>query len=378
MTANPDLSAEALEALTSDLAVDAVELDRTGAFPRENFRKLGTLGLLGLTAPLSLGGAEASLRDCFRLVQAVAKGEPSTALILAMQLSFQQTIAQSEDWPDHLKTLLGRGAVERGELVNGLSVEPDLGTPQRGGLPATRARWTGGEWRLDGHKIFSTGAEGLRWMAVVARMGEEERSALFVVRSDAPGIMIEKSWNHLGMRATGSHDVLFRDVPVGRNDLVPFRPLHARAQQAGQWIWSSVLTVAIYDAVARVARDDLLRLLQDRGAGATVAERLGEIEAILFNSQVLLNHVIRGIETEAGLDPGAPGLTKHLVTTGAIRAVDLARRVAEEAGLAPSATLDRHYRNVLCGRVHTPQSDFILAGAARQALSSQKGISHAG
>ena len=55
-------------------------------------------------------------------------------------------------------------------LINALRVEPELGTPARGGLPKTVARAIGADddpsWSVTGRKIFSTGAEGLRFMAV--------------------------------------------------------------------------------------------------------------------------------------------------------------------------------------------------------------------
>ena len=60
-------------------------------------------------------------------------------------------------------------AVENGALINALRVEPELGSPTRGGMPSTVLRRTADGWTLSGHKIFATGAPGLRWMDVWAR-----------------------------------------------------------------------------------------------------------------------------------------------------------------------------------------------------------------
>lgn len=60
-------------------------------------------------------------------------------------------------------------AVEHGGLINSLRVEPELGSPARGGLPDTVATRRAEGWDISGHKIYTTGIEGLRWLAVWAR-----------------------------------------------------------------------------------------------------------------------------------------------------------------------------------------------------------------
>ena len=103
----------------------------------------------------------------------------------------------------------------------GCTLSSALGTPSRGGLPAAVAVKVGGGWQLSGHKIDSTGAPGLRWMVVLARTAEDEpRVGSFAVRSDSPGIRIERTWDHLGLRASRSDDVIFHDVVVPEHAVV--------------------------------------------------------------------------------------------------------------------------------------------------------------
>jgi alkylation response protein AidB-like acyl-CoA dehydrogenase len=59
---------------------------------------------------------------------------------------------------------------------------------------------------------------------------------------------------------------------------------------------------------------------------------------------------------------------KHLVAANAIAAVDIAVKQSGNAGLSRAHPLERHYRDVLCSRIHTPQSDSILTAASRAAL----------
>ncbi|MFN5408709.1 acyl-CoA dehydrogenase family protein, partial [Bradyrhizobium sp.] len=77
------------------------------------------------------------------------------------------------------------------------------------------ARRTPDGWRISGRKIYSTGAPGLSWMLIWARSDEPKpRVGGWLVPGDAPGVSIVESWDHLGMRATGSHDVTLDDVLV--------------------------------------------------------------------------------------------------------------------------------------------------------------------
>ena len=108
--------------------------------------------------------------------------------------------AQQPTWPEPLYAAAVAESAERPVLINALRVEPELGTPARGGLPATIARRVDDGWSLTGHKIFSTGAEGLTWMVVWARTDEDRaRVGGFLVRADSPGITIERTWDHLAL-----------------------------------------------------------------------------------------------------------------------------------------------------------------------------------
>ena len=62
------------------------------------------------------------------------------------------------------------------------------------------------------------------------------------------------------------------------------------------------------------------------------------------------------------------GLLKHAVTAQSIDVVERALKLCGNHGLTRHNPLQRHLRDVLCGRVHAPQSDAVLAAAGRRAL----------
>jgi alkylation response protein AidB-like acyl-CoA dehydrogenase len=148
--------------------------DRDGSFPFQNFDDLSEAGLLALTVPAALGGGGAGATEAARII---GKADPSTALVLSMHYIQHLVMARSSRWPARLSRKLARETVEGVALVNALRVEPELGSPARGGLPATIARRTETGWRLSGRKIYSTGAPILKWYAVWARTDEAERAS---------------------------------------------------------------------------------------------------------------------------------------------------------------------------------------------------------
>ncbi|MFR0691161.1 acyl-CoA dehydrogenase family protein [Enterobacterales bacterium AE_CKDN230030158-1A_HGKHYDSX7] len=368
-----------LPEVTRKLAEGANALDRSGEFPHANLALLQRHGLLGLALPPSLGGPGASLGELRQAVGAVARGEPSTALVLCMQYLHLRRLADNPAWPEALKQRVAHEALEQGALINSLRVEPELGSPARGGLPQTIARRVGDGWRLSGHKLYTTGIPGLTWLAVWARSDEPTpRVGSWLVRRDSPGIRIVESWDHLGMRATGSHEVIFEDVPVPLEHAIglyphdqPPAPDEAVARDFAQA--SAALLGALYDGVARAARDWLVQWLRERvpaSLGAPLAslprvqEAVGGIDQLLLQNRLLLDAACRD-----WLGASESGLIKVSVTDNAIAVVEKALELSGNHGLSRHNPLQRHYRDVLCGRVHTPQKDSVWIAAGRAALS---------
>jgi alkylation response protein AidB-like acyl-CoA dehydrogenase len=204
-----------LSQIVEETAAYAEEHDRTGDLPAKGIQVVHDAGLLTLTVATRYGGPGGSLADTVRTLTALGQGDPSVALITAMTLFAHAAQARTGSWPAELYAEVVAESARRPTLINALRVEPDLGTPARGGLPATTARRTAHGWELTGHKIFSTGAVALRWMQVWARTDEDPvRTGAFLVRGDSPGITIDRTWSHLGLRASRSDDVTFDAVRV--------------------------------------------------------------------------------------------------------------------------------------------------------------------
>ncbi|MGI4940102.1 MAG: acyl-CoA dehydrogenase family protein, partial [Janthinobacterium lividum] len=322
-----NLRAPTADEIPLELAEHAAEVDHAGAFPWDSLDALHAEGLLALTARGVDGGQEAGLARVAELVRRAGQGCASTALILAMQLTHLRAAARS-DWPEHLRVLVGRGAGRFGALINALRVEPALGTPARGGLPVTTAQRTADGWSISGRKIYSTGAPGLTWMLVFACVEpsgspdveprgspdtneEAPRMGLFLVPAHAPGIRIEETWDQLGLRGSGSHDVVFEGVTVPADHAVDLRaPADWARPDPEAAAWNALLIAALYTGVAEAARDWTAGFLRDRvpaNLGAPLAtlprmqEAMGRIEALLLTNRRLV--ACAAADTDAGRPP---------------------------------------------------------------------------
>ncbi|MGL4964331.1 MAG: acyl-CoA dehydrogenase family protein [Inquilinus sp.] len=374
----PPTLAETVAALAAEFSRTAAEHDRSGIFPFANFDRLAEDGLLALVTPRRFGGLGGGLQDAATVIGGIARGEPSTALVLSMQY-LQHASMEERGWPAHLAERLGREAAAGVSLINALRVEPELGTPARGGVPATVARRTPEGWRVSGHKIFATGIPILSWLAVWAVTDEPEpRVGTILVPAAAPGIRVVESWDQLGMRATNSHDVILEDVLVPLDHAVDLRPPEAwRVPEPVKSAWGAVLIGALYDGIARAARDWFVSFLQTRAPanlGAPLAtlprmqDAVGEIEARLAVNARLIASAARDVDDGRPPAPNESGIVKLTVTGNAIAAVETAVRLTGNPGLARANPLERHYRDVLCARIHTPQDDSIRLAAGRIAL----------
>ncbi|MGM5026563.1 acyl-CoA dehydrogenase family protein [Tardiphaga sp. 862_B3_N4_1] len=365
--------------LVPGFAERASSHDRAASFPFENFQELSEAGLLALPVPKALGGAGVGVREAARVVNVVGKADAATALVLAMHYIHHLVITRNGNWPAHLAQRVSRDAVNGLALINALRVEPDQGSPSRGGLPQTTAKRTAQGWRMTGRKIYSTGAPILKWYTVWAKTDEPDvRVGVFLVPAGLPGTEIVETWDHLGLRASGSHDVVFDDVLIPLDNEVDLRrPGEWGAPDVSQATVQAVLVGAVYDGVARAARDWLIDFLKTRtpsSLGAPLAtlpraqEIVGGIEAKLAVNARLLDTFARDIDDGVTLTPVEANILKLTFTNNAVAVVEDALSLTSNHGLTRANPLERHYRDVLCGRVHTPQDDSTKISAGRIAL----------
>jgi alkylation response protein AidB-like acyl-CoA dehydrogenase len=364
--------------LAARFAARAGEHDRAASFPAENFRDLVAAGWARLTVPVAQGGIGAGLLDTVRLLEALAQGDGSTALAMAMHLQTLGAAAESGSWPRAALERLARDVVERGALVNSCSSEPELGSPSRGGLPRTRAERRGDGWVISGRKNFASLSPILAWFVIPAALVDEPGTIGRFLVPAGEGLRVEPNWDPLGMRATGSHDLLLEAVRVPADALLYRQsgaPSEAELRTANAWFTLSVTAVYLgvgQAAVLAAADYALHRVPTALGRPIATLEpvqrQLGQAELALRAARAWLQDVARRWDEAPAERPAtSPDVAgaKVAVTNAAIQATDLAMRVAGGAAMRRDLPLERHYRDVRAGLYHTPADEqaYVMLGS---------------
>ncbi len=192
----------------------AKELDETGRFPREIFKKAAELGLTGIAFPEAEGGAGFDHLAYTIVIEEISRCCASTGVILSVQNSLYCDPIHRFGTEEQKKKFLLPFA--RGEKIGCYA----LTEPQAGSNAAalqTRAAKRGEKYVINGTKAWITNG-GAADAAIVyvntePAKGEKGISAL-VVEQGAPGFKVGKEEKKLGINATACCELVFTDCEV--------------------------------------------------------------------------------------------------------------------------------------------------------------------
>ena len=196
------------------------EWEAAGRFPAHQvFRRLGDLGLLGLTKPESCGGA--GLDYSYGVVMAETLGHIRSAGV-------QMAIGAQTDMATPALARFGSAELQReflapsitGERVACIGVsEPGAGSDVA--AIRTQARRDGDDYVIDGTKMWITNSLQADWMCLLANTESDggkgaahRNKTLICVPMDAPGITVQGPIDKIGMRASDTGTVHFDSVRV--------------------------------------------------------------------------------------------------------------------------------------------------------------------
>jgi alkylation response protein AidB-like acyl-CoA dehydrogenase len=355
--------------------------DRDADFPFDDIADFSASGLMALPSRVDAGGLGGSLAAAQRVVGSLAQGAPSVALVIVNHYMVHATIAARAGWPEALAARLELENVRKPGLINAALAEPDLGSASYGGLPETVATATPDGWRISGRKAYVTGIPALSWLLVRARTDDADpRVGLFLVPAQADGVIIHRNWDHIGMRATHSHEVEFRNVIVPEIDVTDLVVGGARHPVlSGMMRWNTGLLGALYDGIVRGALDWTVGFLRERVPSnlgqplatlPSVQDAIGRVVLALDENRMLLDQyaddVVAGRDDDADrggavikarVIDGAADLTLHLLS------------LAGNAGLSARNPLERCHRDALCGRIHAPHGELVRRKAGQLILA---------
>jgi alkylation response protein AidB-like acyl-CoA dehydrogenase len=347
-------------------AARAAEHDARDAFVAANYRELRERRVFSAGVPAELGGGGAAYPDLCAMLRQLARHCGSTALALAMHT--HQVAIAAWRWRHEggaMEPLLRRVAAQETVLVTSGGSDWLAGSG--------RAERVDGGYRVSGRKIFASGAPAGDLFMTLAIHDDPERGPTvlhFAIPFDASGLAVQDTWRTLGMRGTGSHDIVLDSV------FVPDAAIGLR-RAPGRWeSWHVVamhvepLIYSVYVGLAEAARDLALAQAARRRHEATTQELAGRLETELATARLALRHMT---DVAAGGRPG-PETTNEVMIgrtvagRAAIRTVELAMELAAGAGFYRDLGLERLFRDVQGARYHHLRESAQHAYAGRMAL----------
>lgn len=356
----------------------AYQHDLEGTFPLENYADLRLVNFPALTIPKALGGAGISLEEMLRLQAEIAKQDGSTGLAIGWHMGISKHLGETDNWDKSLYAEFAKAVIEKGALINNAASEPATGSPTRGGRPETTATQVADGWVINGRKTFTTLSPVLDYIAVSAGIEGSDKVASFLVKRDLPGISIEETWDSIAMSATGSHDLILKDVKIRTEDLAQY--LTPGKKEAQGWL---LHIPAVYFGIASGAFEEAVNFANSYSSNAmkggtvgqfpTVQQKIGQIRVKLLEMEYFLFGVARkwdhaDSETRSGMIDELSAV-KVAIVNNALEVVDLAMRVVGARSLSQKHPLSRAYRDVRAGLHNPPMEDMVYTNLAKSVLN---------
>jgi acyl-CoA dehydrogenase len=368
-TATSDLSIDGLDPeQLAALAESDAQHDRDGTYVADCIETLRAAGWLSLAVPTELGGQGATIRDMAARLRALARHAPNTALVTSMHTH----VALSTAWR------FRRGLQPSEALLRRIADE-NIFVVSTGGndflAPSGEARAVDGGFVVSARKQFCSGAlSGAVFNTGTMLADSPEPEAIhFGLPASADGVRIEETWDSLGMRGTGSHDVVFDEVFVPEASVAARRPLGVIAPLLQVVsVHAFPVVMAVYLGVAEGARDRAVELLLGRSSVAAGAQRLvGEADQLL----VTADWALRGMLDDIGDHPDPTDalfvrtmLGKKAIADSARTAVDRLMDALGGMSYSRRFPIERAWRDVRAAPFHPLTGEQTLMSAGALAL----------
>jgi alkylation response protein AidB-like acyl-CoA dehydrogenase len=196
------------------------ESDQKGEWPEELTKKLGEMGLLGITIPPEYSGAGYSNVDYVIILEELSKVDPSVGLVVAAHNSLCSNHINLFGSQEQKKKYLTRLALGKTLGAWGLT---EAGAGSDAAALKTQAVKKGDTWILNGSKLFITNGSLAEILVIMAVTGSEKgRKGIssFIVEKGTEGFTVGKKEEKLGIRAADTAELIFEDVKLPAENLI--------------------------------------------------------------------------------------------------------------------------------------------------------------
>ena len=339
--------------------------DRERRLPFDELELFSHTGLWGITAPKALGGAGVSNVTLAQVVALIAAADASLGQIPQNHF-YALEVLRVNGTPAQQARLYAE--VLAGQRFGNALAE--TGTKTAHDRTTHLAKAEDG-YRITGRKFYATGALYAQRIPTSVVDDNGVQHLAFVPR-DSDGLTVIDDWSGFGQRTTGSGSVLFDNVFVATEDVIPFQSAFERPTPVGPL--AQILHAAIDTGIARAAFEDALHFVSTKtrpwiDATTDIASE-DPLTLKSFGHLSVRLHAAEALLERAGelLDIAQANTHAGTVAAASI-AVAEARAISTEISLAAGSTLfelagsqatlaehglDRHWRNARVHTLHDP------------------------
>ncbi|GAA0284219.1 SfnB family sulfur acquisition oxidoreductase [Pseudomonas rhodesiae] len=351
--------------LAEDFRRDSAQRDRERRLPWPELDVFSRSGLWGISVPKAFGGAGVSNVTLAKVIALIAQADASLGQIPQNHFYALEVLRVNGSTAQQQRLYAEVLAGQR--FGNALA---ELGTKTAHDRVTALTR-DGDGFRINGRKFYATGALYAQRIptSVVDEHGVQQ---LAFVPRDSQGLNVIDDWSGFGQRTTGSGSVVFDNVWVAAQDVVPFQSAFERPTTVGPL--AQILHAAIDTGIARAAFEDALHFVRTKTRPwiDATSDKASEDPLTLksFGHLSVRLHATEALLERAGeyLDRAQADSSAEHVAAASI-AVAEARALSTEISLAAGSTLfelagsqatlaehglDRHWRNARVHTLHDP------------------------
>ena len=347
--------------------------EQEGRFPFEIVRKLGEMGFMGMLVPEKYGGADMDMVSYAVLIEELSRASASIGVTISVHSSVASAPIAAWGTEAQKERYLPRLAA--GELIGGMALtEPDAGSDVSG--ISTTAVKDGGDYILNGNKIWVTnGTLGgvIMLITVTGRKPEGGKVySAFIVEPDAPGLEIIEMHGKMGLRASGTAELVLEDCRLPAAALLGEEGSGLRVA-LGCLDGGRIGIGAQSLGIARACLDEAIKYAKERTAfgrpigefgaiGDMIAETATEVDA----ARLLIHQACETKDAGAKASIRQASMAKLYASETANRAAYRALQVHGGYGYMEEYRIERLYREARITTIYEGTSEIQRKVIARE------------